>query len=465
MIRTRSSQSKRQNADLTFKINRHHGRHGWLRLTPAYSVKLVSEILEASDRGIRVLDPFSGTATTLLCAAYAGDSATGVEINPFLTWFGNVKLAMYSPACVRGTRDTLADLISQANQKRAKSVAPPPMHNLQRWWNPKKLEFLCKFKAALDANTRLDCGIRDLLFVIFCRLVINLSNAAFNHQSMSFKDKAKSDASKKQQLSLFDIDSKPADIARAEGQEVLDAASDNPSGKARIISGDSRSASKVVEGEYDLLITSPPYPNRMSYIRELRPYMYWLGYLNNGRAAGEMDWSAIGGTWGIATSRLAEWQRSSEGFYPAYFETILSRIRVADNKSGILLSNYVAKYFEDMWSHITDITNVISGGGTVHYIIGNSRFYDTVVPVERLFADMLKEAGFVDVCITRIRKRSSKKELYEFDVSARKGAAIGIGTPIAERPSHTTTHTGHVRGGSADKPEGGPGRNKPSEIK
>ena len=424
MIRNGSSQSKRQNADLTFKLNRHHGRHGWLRLTPAYSVKLVSEILEASDRGIRVLDPFSGTATTPLCAAFAGDSANGVEINPFLTWFGNVKLGMYSPASVRCASDTLADLISQANQKKAKSVAPPPMHNLQRWWNPKELNFLCKFKAALDENIRINSEIRDLLHVIFCRLVINLSNAAFNHQSMSFKDKSKSNASKIQQLSLFDMEFQPADIARKEGQAILNAASNNPTGRARVISGDSRYVSKVVEGKYDLLITSPPYPNRMSYIRELRPYMYWLGYLNNGRDAGEMDWSAIGGTWGIATSRLAEWQRSSDGFYPEYFDAILSRIRLADNKSGVLLSNYVAKYFEDMWCHFTDVANVIAEGGAVHYIIGNSRFYNTVVPVERLFADMLTEAGFKDVCITRIRKRNSKKELYEFDVSARKGAAI-----------------------------------------
>ena len=27
---------------------------------------------------------------------------------------------------------------------------------------------------------------------------------------------------------------------------------------------------------------------------------------------------------------------------------------------------------------------------------------------------------------------------------------IGIGTPITERPSHTTGHTGRVSGGSAD---------------
>lgn len=420
MSKAQSSESARQNADLTFKLNRHHGRHGWLRLTPAYSVKLVSEILTTSDHGIRVLDPFSGTATTPLCAAYAGDSATGVELNPFFTWFGNVKLARYSPACVRGACDALASLISQASRKRGRAVSPPPMHNLQRWWNADELEFLCKFKAALDDTSRIDRAIRDLLLVVFCRLVIDLSNAAFNHQSMSFKDKVKASASEARQPTLFSVEPDLAYVARTEGQEILASAADNPDGSASVIPGDSRSVSKVVSGEYDLLITSPPYPNRMSYIRELRPYMYWLGYLNNGRDAGDMDWSAIGGTWGIATSRLAEWQRSSDGFYPGYFDAILSRIRGANKKSGVLLSNYVAKYFEDIWHHITDIANVIAMDGTVHYIIGNSRFYDTVVPVERLFADMLTEAGFRDASITRIRKRNSKKELYEFDVSARR---------------------------------------------
>ena len=75
-----------QNAELTFKYNQNHGRHGWLRLTPAYSVKLVDDILKTSDSGIAVLDPFSGTGTTPLSAAYRDSTGTGVEVNPFLTW-------------------------------------------------------------------------------------------------------------------------------------------------------------------------------------------------------------------------------------------------------------------------------------------------------------------------------------------------------------------------------------------
>ena len=36
-------------SDYTFKYNTKMGRHGWLRLTPAYSIKLVKEILHSND--------------------------------------------------------------------------------------------------------------------------------------------------------------------------------------------------------------------------------------------------------------------------------------------------------------------------------------------------------------------------------------------------------------------------------
>ena len=91
--------------------------------------------------------------------------------------------------------------------------------------------------------------------------------------------------------------------------EVLAAAAIPLDGSlARAQLGDSRRLHEVLTAKYTHVVTSPPYPNRMSYIRELRPYMYWLGYLNDGRQAGELDWRAIGGTWGCATSNLARWK-------------------------------------------------------------------------------------------------------------------------------------------------------------
>ncbi len=59
----------RQRSDYTFKYNEQLGRHGWLRLTPAYSVKLVTEIMDSVPKNSFILDPFSGTATSGLVAA------------------------------------------------------------------------------------------------------------------------------------------------------------------------------------------------------------------------------------------------------------------------------------------------------------------------------------------------------------------------------------------------------------
>ena len=48
------------------------------------------------------------------------------------------------------------------------------------------------------------------------------------------------------------------------------------------VEGDARDLPKLLNETFDLVVTSPPYANRMSYIRELRPYMYWLGFLTSG---------------------------------------------------------------------------------------------------------------------------------------------------------------------------------------
>lgn len=402
----------KQNAELTFKYNLNHGRHGWLRLTPAYSVKLVNEILERSDTGITVLDPFSGTGTTPLSAAYRGDSGTGIEINPFLAWLAKAKIDHYDANILNECISLVDEIVHRISTGDVTPVGHPPIHNIGRWWNDDELLFLCRLKAAID-EIWTDCiKCRNLLLIGFCRILIKLSNAAFNHQSMSFKEKDDSRGL------LFSFYPDFPGMFRKEMEFVLESAGDNPHGEANIGLGDSRSIAALVDKKYDLLITSPPYPNRISYIRELRPYMYWLGYLTNGREAGELDWSAIGGTWGIATSKLSDWETPHDSFCPGYFKKALDDVMHSENKSGRLLSNYVARYFHDMWMHLRQIAGIMTAGAEVHYIVGNSSFYGVLIPVELLFRDMLNEAGFMDVKIVKIRKRNSKKELYEYDVHA-----------------------------------------------
>ncbi len=405
----------RQRADLTFKHNREKGRHGWLRLTPAYSIKVVDEIL-AKHEGERlsVYDPFSGTGTTALAAAARGHSAHASDINPFLVWFGQAKTRKYSPKLLREARRSAERIQEELEGNRVPPVDPPPIHNIERWWSPDRLAYLCALKAAIDAEAERPSARRDLLLVAFSRSVIALSNAAFNHQSMSFKDKNEPSRQAAQRLERAPT---AQEQFRADLEYILDSASDNPEGSATIALEDSRSITH--ETAFDLVVTSPPYPNRMSYIRELRPYMYWLGYLVEKKDAGDLDWEAVGGTWGSATSKLAAWEPPQDAFTSGTLEAALAAIRTADNRSADTLARYVHKYFVDMNEHFRALRQAVRQGGEVHYIIGNSTFYGNLVAAETLYEEMMLSAGFSDVCVEIIRKRNSKKELFEFDVSAR----------------------------------------------
>lgn len=397
-------------ADYTFKMNTVTGRHGWLRLTPAYSLKIVEEIISAHPRAKRVLDPFCGTGTTALTAVYHGRDAVTVDINPFLVWLADVKTRCFSPSDVVRTAEACREVTSTVTRKSVDPWTSPPIHNIQRWWDADTLEYLRLLRAGINAVAASDTPVHALLLVAFYRTMIKLSNAAFNHQSMSFKE---------QQQLRIDLGVDYNSVFTEDVHFVLEGASENPQGSASVLLGDARYVDRYVHVPVDLVVTSPPYANRISYIRELRPYMYWLGFLASGREAGELDWQAIGGTWGIATSRLANWKRPDNRFVSEHLESVIDEIRRADNPSGAILANYLVKYFDDMWEHFCNLTSVLSPGAEVHYIIGNSKFYNTVVATEHLYAEMLERLGFEQVRCVPIRKRNSKKELIEFDVTGK----------------------------------------------
>ena len=414
---TAHAQPMRQRADLTYRQNIQHGRHGWLRLTPAYSVRLVEQVLaEFGDGARNVFEPFSGTGTTPLCAAYRGLRAVATDINPFLIWLGRVKSAQYSDAQRRQFEAAAKQICIRLRDGSARPAEVPPLKNIERWWNPAELSFITGLRGEVE---RAPAGVvRDLLKVAFCRTMISLSNAAFNHQSMSFKDV---ETSKQVALILEAPSGRFIDQFLADVTTVATAATDNPDGEIRIDKVDARGFGRlhIEEGLFDLLITSPPYPNRMSYIRELRPYMYWLGFLGDAKEAGELDWEAIGGTWGIATSRLLTW-KPTDAFIPDYLLPIIDKIRTGHPKNGELMAQYVHKYFDDMFCHFLTAAQIVRPGGSAHYIVGNSTFYGHIVPAERLYVDQLTKAGFRNAGARAIRKRNSKKELVEFHVIAER---------------------------------------------
>lgn len=398
---------------LTHRANLRDTRYGWLRLTPAYSVHLVSDLLATSEQIFpKVLDPFCGTGTTALVCAERGILSDTTDINPFLVWLTETKTRNYQKTEVEAFNVASRLVANRIEERTNKSHWIPPLHQIEKWWEDSTLQPISRGMDAIkNISTESSNSVVDLLKVAFCRTVIDCANVSFGHQSMSFKKDFNS--------TLFPADEKDVahswrnacdDIAKAAHSPILT--------QPRAILCDARQLTHKLPNEhYSCVITSPPYPNRMSYIRELRPYMYWLGYLEDGRDAGELDWKAIGGTWGCATSNVGKWVPPANHKIPySGFDVLLENIA----QRSSVLSRYVHKYFYDMVEHVRELFGVVRPQGVINYIVGNSKFFDVLLPVEEIFAALFRAAGFDDVVIRPIRKRTSKKELYEYVVSARK---------------------------------------------
>ena len=400
-----------QKTDYTFKYNAKRGRHGWLRLTPAYSIALVKEILQcdslfsADNPARNILDPFCGTATTGVVAAEYGMNCTLYDINPFLIWFCKIKSKNFKANVLDDiTKKLRSDVMDLKLQESEFWI--PPMKNIERWWSKDTLLALSTLRNYIITNWGKLNTTDDynLLWVAFAKLCIETSAADFNHISVSFKEVPTTHewaAIKSMFLSIF--------------LTMIDSAKMDLKGSVTILEGDARSLR--YEGKFDTVITSPPYPNRISYIRELRPYMYWLGFLENGEEAGELDWKAIGGTWGSATSRLNGWVQTNVCLPECLLKTC-SAIKNSDEKNANTMAAYVLKFFDDMHAHFSSLSTHMMPNAEINYILGNSSFYGRFVDTDAIVKEMLSDLHFINVNSRIIRKRNSKSNLYEYLISA-----------------------------------------------
>jgi hypothetical protein len=402
---------------LTFKGNRKDTRYGWLRLTPAYSLTLVDELLDNLRADGRVLDPFCGTGTTaLLCGEREIDSVT-TDINPFLIWLTKMKTARYKKADLDEFGKRADDALNAIGSVDAPDEWLPPLHQIDKWWDSATLHGLGRAMATTKST---DTGglADDLLRIVFCRAAITTAAVSFGHQSMSFKRQTDGTTP----LGFDDQIVRLQEIWREGAASIRSAAeATDIRTPTRALLLDARNLTDEIDPEsVARVITSPPYPNRMSYIRELRPYLYWLGYIGDAKEAGELDWTAIGGTWGTATSRVGKWQPTDDRIVPYQaFGTMLDEV-ARNGSNGPLLSRYIHKYFFDMVAHVDELYSVMEPGAQAFYIVGNSKFYGTMVPVQEIYAGMFGARGFVDINVRPFRKRSSKKELFEYVVEARR---------------------------------------------
>ncbi|WP_193789388.1 DNA methyltransferase [Prochlorothrix hollandica] len=319
----------------------------------------------------------------------------------------------YTEDCLLDIHGKVKQALEEYKRQLEQDHWTPEIFNIERWWSGYTLKILAALRTALveQFGEPQENDKYSLVWITFCRLIIETSSAAFNHISMSFSDTVTHhgiEFFEELFLSILDF--------------VLRSAKGTITGHTQVLKVDSRHISRLHNIKTNKVITSPPYPNRVSYIRELRPYMYWTKFITEAKEAGELDWLAIGGTWGIATSRLNSWMIEEENL-PDRIVSTVRNIKLSDGKNSSLLAIYVLKYFHDMHLHLSSLRSILEHGAELYYIVGNSTFFGIMVDTAALLSDSMRVLGYSDISSEIVRKRNCNKALYEYCVSARWSAA------------------------------------------
>jgi hypothetical protein len=388
--------------------------HQWFRLTPSFGPSLVQIMLRSMEtlQGATVLDPFAGAGTTLIEAKLHGYPSYGFELNPMLAFASTTSLIWdLSIEDLLEAREAISEGYTTykrnyANESLASlGLTVPPIHNVERWWRADVLKDLLYLLKLIGQVSRASKKIRDFLELCFAGVLVpDLTNVHLGRLQLHFTNK----------------DGVPMDVWRVYSSHLDKMISDircideqQLSTEARVWNINSVSGPlPILPRKVDRIITSPPYPNRYSYVWNTRPHMYMLGHITTGKEATDIDKAAIGGTWGSATSVLSKgtW-KPKDGIT----EVLLSPTIAALRRGGDLMANYVLKYFDDLAKHIRLMATVLEPGGKAAYVVGCTEIKGVYVETDVLLGHLFEglNLGFRVDSIDRFRKRNSGQDLHE----------------------------------------------------
>jgi DNA modification methylase len=245
------------------------------RLHP-YLGKFVPQLVEALlgryvRSGGRVLDPFAGSGTTLVQALESGYDAVGVDVAAFNCLLMRVKTARYDTfALEKELRD--------ADSRRGMSRGRPGGY-VAEWYAPRAAAELLHFRSLLA-----DYGHADVLRVVLARAARSARRTT--HFDLEFPRAPQRDPywCHKHRRTCRPVEEADKFLARylLDTLDRLKAFQRVRHRKraAEVIHGDARNA--VLEGRFDGILTSPPYPGLIDYHEQHR-YAYELLGLDDRR--------------------------------------------------------------------------------------------------------------------------------------------------------------------------------------
>jgi hypothetical protein len=406
-----------------FEPNFELPRHRWYPFKEGFSASLVANFLmeHGAGRPGVILDPFTGSGTSLLEAAAWGWRGVGVEVNPFMRFLATVKSEReYRPERVWHYWQKVMDdgVASDGSWRLPRSSTLVARPDLDKWlFNRSVARRYEQLRSSIERVIQ-PGKYRRLLTLGLVAGAVRASNAKRDGKCWRYKT-----GWRLRRYRSDDVDAGFCEVMQGYADDV--AAMPKLAGKAEVVLGDSRvwlQRPARALGEVDLILTSPPYLNSFDYTDIYRPECFLLGVAESAQDLREMRFRTM------RSHVQVDWPEA-EPSSVRLVGRIVKRVQSRElwNRK---LPSMINAYFVDLEGVVKACEGMLRPNGVLGMVVASSAYSGIVVPVQRILEEIMARCG-LGVEVRDLRSTSgnghhqnrSGKALVESLVLGRKASS------------------------------------------
>lgn len=394
---------RKENASGSFVGNMGLPVHRWFRYSAGFSAAWAEDLIsrEAKERSVCIFDPFAGSGTTLIAAEQCGVESLGIDSHPFVARVAQAKLAYRTSPneYLHRAKEVLA--CAKRRRPSLKSYAPL----IRRCYMDEALGQLDCLRRAVESNDD-DTESAQLVWLTLVSVLRSTSHVGTANWQYLLPNRRKARVHEpfsafKEMISIMHSDM---------------CFSDGLVGPRAVFNlDDARSCGSVPNDSFDLVMTSPPYPNNYDYADATRLELTFFGEINR---------------WGDLQENVRQHLlRSCTQHVPdraVDLADVLARSELAPIRDELrsvcgelgkvrltrggkkTYHNMIGCYFLDLAQTWIALRRVCRSPSKICFVIGDSAPYGVYVPVIKWLGKLANSAGFGSFSFEKTRDRNIK---------------------------------------------------------
>lgn len=352
----------------------------WYRYKEGYSVELVEHLIKeyAQRKEGIILDPFSGSGSTLLAAEDMGYAGIGFEVNPFSYFLSQCKLDNYSKETIESFKAAYENILQQALKKK-ENYCLPKLSISAKVFDDEIEKYYMSVGTFIESDLVTDKQVHNLLKVGWLACLEPLCNYRKAGNGLKIRKYVKP--------RIVTVEDAKAMLLEEYQNIYIDLTQNHKTNHGLIYNDSCLNMGKYISpNSIEGIIFSPPYANCFDYT-EIYKLELWFGkFVSEYSELKKLRRNSL-------HSHLNGDLNSEVKSKSATLAELLIRLKekeLWDKKIPKMLQ----LYYDDMFQVLKECYKVLDDKGFCCIVVGNSAYGGIVFAADLILAEYAEQMGF-----------------------------------------------------------------------